>query len=340
MDKVRFALIGCGRISPKHIAAIKSQPDAELVLACDIIKERAEKVARENNCAYTTNIEEVLKRDDVDIIDICTPHHLHSEIAIKAAKAKKHIISEKPMAMNIIEADKMIEAAMRNDVKLYIVKQNRYNPAVRLLKKAIDDGRFGKLFIGNATVRWSRPQSYYDQDSWKGTKLQDGGVLMNQAAHHVDLLRWLFGPVESVIGKAATMNHKIETDDTAVAIIKFKSGVLATLEATTSVKKDFEGSISVFGEHGSAKIGGFAVNKIEHWDFKEAHEDDALVQEATTNPPNVYGFGHVDFIRSVIDHLKGKKNNVPDGFDGKQTLELIEAIYRSIATGQEIKINN
>ncbi len=337
-DIIRFAIIGCGRIAPKHIAAIKAQKDAELTAVCDIVKEKAEKIGSENNCSWYFNYNELLKREDINIVNICTPHHLHASMTIDAAKAGKHIIIEKPMAMNVVEADKMIEACMRNSVKLFVVKQNRYNPPVKLLKRAIDSNRFGKIFLANATVRWSRNQSYYDKDPWKGTKSQDGGILLNQAAHHVDLLQWLLGPVDSVIGKCGTITHNIETDDTAVAIIKFKNGALATIEATTCVKNDIEGSVSVLGENGHVKIGGFAVNKIETWDFKDTQDYDLLVNQASTNPPNVYGFGHIELIRDVIDAIKGQKNSAPDGFDGKQTLELIEAIYRAIEAEKEIKL--
>lgn len=240
--------------------------------------------------------------------------------------------------MNLKESDEMIDVCKKNGVKLMVIKQNRYNTPIILLKNAVDQGRFGKIFLANVTIRWTRPQSYYDQDEWRGTIDKDLGVLLNQASHHIDLLQWILGPVDSIFAKIDTMTHNIEAEDTAVAIAKFKNGAIATIEATTSIyPKNLEGSIAVFGENGSVKVGGNAANKMEHWEFKDYKNDDALIFSSSENP-NVFAFGHINVYKDVIASINNKINPFVDGVEARKSLELIMAIYESAKTGKEIKL--
>jgi predicted dehydrogenase len=262
----------------------------------------------------------------------------HAKHVIELARHKKHIIVEKPMALTIDDADAMIEACAANGVKLFVVKQNRFNVPVVKLREALDAGRFGKLVLGTVRVRWCRPQSYYDQDAWRGTWALDGGVLTNQASHHIDLLQWIMGDVESVFAKSTTALVDIEAEDTAVVVLKFKSGALGIIEATTAARpKDLEGSVSLLGEHGSVEIGGFAVNRMKSWAFTRPEPGDGDVMEKySVNPPNVYGFGHQAYYEHVVDCLGSESPQLVDGLVGRRSLELIMAIYESIETGEEV----
>ena len=242
------------------------------------------------------------------------------------------------MALTLEDADQMIEACDRHGVRLFVVKQNRFNVPVVELRKALDAGRFGKLVLGTVRVRWCRPQAYYDQDSWRGTWAFDGGVLTNQASHHIDLLEWMMGDVESVFAKSTTALVNIEAEDTAIVTLKFKNGALGIIEATTAVRpKDLEGSISILGETGTVEIGGFAVNEMKHWNFSEELPGDVDVKEKySVNPANVYGFGHQAYYDHVVDCINGKKPALVDGLKGRRSVELINAIYESIETGREV----
>jgi predicted dehydrogenase len=236
------------------------------------------------------------------------------------------------------DADLLIETCNRNGIKLFVVKQNRFNLPVKKLKEALDNGRFGKLVLGTVRVRWSRRQEYYDMDEWRGTWAQDGGVLTNQASHHIDLLQWLMGPVDSVIAKAGTYLSNIETEDTGVAILKFSNGGLGIVEATTCARpKDLEGSISILGGNGAVEIGGFAVNKIKTWEFEKTLPGDKDVfGKYSQNPTDVYGFGHREFLKNVVQNITGNRQSIIDGIEGRKSLELVNAIYESIETGKEV----
>ncbi len=339
MNNLRFGIVGCGRVAPKHFHALKEIEGAELVAVCDTKENIAKEAAEKNNCKHYTDYSEMLNDENINIVTICTPSGLHAEMAAEAAKHKKHVITEKPMALSIKDADMMIKECKDNDVCLFVVKQNRYNPPVKELRRAFEKGRFGKLVLINTTVRWSRPQEYYDQDEWRGTWKMDGGVLMNQASHHVDLVRWFGGEVDSVFAKTATVTHDIEVEDTAAAVIKFKNGTLGVIEATTCVyPKNLEGSLTVIGEKGVVKIGGFAVNKMDTWEFKDYQTEDDVSRSKSTNPPDVYGFGHIEFYKKVVDVMKNNGCAAIDGEEGKKSLQLIEAIYESEKTGKEIKL--
>jgi UDP-N-acetyl-2-amino-2-deoxyglucuronate dehydrogenase len=339
LKRIVFALVGCGRIAKKHAKLLSEMPEAELRYVCDIKKERADAFALEHNAKPFYSYEAMLKAEGIDAVDICTPSGLHADMAVLAAGAGLHVVTEKPMALNLEDADRMIAECQKAGVRLFVVKQNRLNPPVARTKEALDAGRFGKLFLLNTTVRWTRPQEYYDMDEWRGTKRFDGGVLLNQASHHVDLLQWLGGDVESVQAKVATMDHDIEVEDTAVAILKFRNGALGTIEATTcTFPQNIEGSISILGKTGTVKIGGFAVNQMEHWAFKDFVNEDQVIQQTSTFPPDVYGYGHKLFLKNVVDVLLGKAQPLTDGISGRKSLEIIMAIYRSAETGQGVRL--
>jgi predicted dehydrogenase len=232
----------------------------------------------------------------------------------------------------------MVHVCDEAGVKLFVVKQNRYNLPVQRLRQAVDSGRFGKLVLGTVRVRWCRTQEYYDQDAWRGTWQLDGGVFSNQASHHVDLLEWMLGEPESVFAKSTTALVDIEAEDTGVAVVKFRSGALGVIEATTATRPvDLEGSLSLLGERGSVEISGFAVNEMRVWNFVDRlPEDDRVLSDFNQNPPNVYGFGHLAYLRHVTESILEGRPALVDGLEGRKSLELISAIYESIETGKEV----
>jgi predicted dehydrogenase len=244
------------------------------------------------------------------------------------------------MALTLRDADDMIAACDQARIKLFVVKQNRFNVPVQKLREALEQGRFGRLVLGTVRVRWCRTQEYYDQDEWRGTWALDGGVITNQASHHIDLLEWMMGEVESVYAKSTTALVNIETEDTAVVVLKFRSGALGVIEATTGARpRDLEGSISVLGERGTVEIGGFAVNEMKTWQFAEPQPDDAdVMKKYSVNPPNVYGFGHQAYYEHVVDCIVNQSPQLVDGLEGRRSLELITAIYESVETGREVAL--
>ena len=280
-----------------------------------------------------------MEKENLDLVSICTPSGLHPQIGIDAANHRINVLTEKPMATNIEAADALIRACDANNVKLFVVKQNRLNSTMQLLKRAIDKGRFGRIYLAESNVFWQRPQAYYDAEKWRGTWEFDGGAFMNQASHYVDALYWLLGNVDNVMAYTATMARRIEAEDTGCAILHFRNGIIATLNVTMlTFPKNFEGSITIIGEKGTVKIGGVAVNKIEKWEFEDYDDDDRIAQDANYQPPNVYGFGHNPYYRNVIDVLLGKDVPSTDGRDGRKSVEIIQAIYRSAKTGKRISL--
>lgn len=341
MEKLKFALVGCGRISKKHIEAIKEIENAELVAVSDIKKERAKSCGEKNNIPYYYDYNEMLNNENIDVVNILTESGSHAKHTIDIVKKyKKHIVVEKPMALRLQDADEMIRVCDENNVRLFVVKQNRYNLPVQTLRKAVEEGRFGKLVLGTVRVRWARDQQYYDMDDWRGTWAMDGGVLTNQASHHIDLLEWMMGEPVEVSAKIATRLADVEVEDTGAVIIRFASGALGIVEATTATRpKDLEGSLSILGENGTVEIGGFAVNEIKTWVFKEEKlEDKEIFDKYKENPPNVYGFGHKAYLKNVIESIKNNKKALVDGLEGRKSLELINAIYESAETGKTVKL--
>lgn len=340
MDDLRIALLGCGRIAKRHseLLGYNQIKGASLSAVCDLDPEKAALIGKKFGVPYYTDMHEMMKQEVLDAVTILTPSGMHANDVIQLAPYHKHLIVEKPMALTLDDADAMIHACDVNGVKLFVIKQNRFNLPVVKLREAMDQGRFGKLIIGTVRVRWCRPQHYYDQDAWRGTWEFDGGVLTNQASHHVDLLEWMMGDVESVFAKSRTALVDIETEDTAVVTLQFRNGALGIIEATTATRpKDLEGSISILGEKGTVEIGGFAVNQMKTWSFQEEIESDKdVMAKYSVNPPNVYGFGHKEYYDHVVDCLKNKKQQLVDGLVGRKSLEVIMAIYESIETGQEV----
>lgn len=339
---LKFALVGCGRISKRHSELLGHNQinGAQLVAACDIVEEKARRIGREFSVPHFMDMHHMMRSVEVDVVVVLTESGSHAEHVIGLAAYGKHIIVEKPMALTLSDADAMIHACYAAGVKLFVVKQNRFNVPVIKLREALEQGRFGKLVMGTVRVRWCRPQAYYDQDSWRGTWAMDGGVLTNQASHHVDLLEWMMGEVDSVFAMSRTALANIEAEDTAVVVLRFKNGVLGVIEATTAVRPvDLEGSLSVLGEGGSVEIGGFAVNKMKVWNFVDRIAgDDEVMEKYSVNPPSVYGFGHQAYYEHVVDCVLNNKPHMVDGLEGRKSLELINAIYESVETGREVPL--
>jgi UDP-N-acetyl-2-amino-2-deoxyglucuronate dehydrogenase len=339
LQTFRVALVGCGRISTNHFDSIAKLDGLSISAVCDVVEQRAREAGGKLGVPWFTSYETMLREAPCEIVTIATPSGLHPAHGILAARAGKHVVCEKPIAITLASADELVRACDDAGVKLFVVKQNRLNPPVQLLKRAMEKGRFGKVYLANTTVRWTRPQSYYDQAPWRGTWEFDGGAFMNQASHYVDLMQWLVGPVESVIAKTATLARKIEAEDTGVAVLRFRSGALGTIEVTMlTYPKNLEGSITILGEKGTAKIGGTAVNKVEKWEFADSDPDDALVESSNTNPTSVYGFGHEGYYRNVLSVLRGEAIPDTDGRGGRKSLELILGIYESARTGREVPL--
>jgi predicted dehydrogenase len=339
---IRFGLLGCGRIAKRHSDLLGGNhiPGASLVAVCDPVRGRADAIAAKFGVPAHYDMDDFLARKDIDAVAVLTPSGMHPEHVIAAARAGKHVVVEKPMALRLQDADAMIRACDEAGVKLFIVKQNRFNVPVVKAREALEAGRFGRLVLGTVRVRWCRDQAYYDQDAWRGTWAYDGGVLTNQASHHVDMLEWFFGDVVSVHARSTTALVKIETEDTAVATLKFRNGALGIIEATTAARPtDLEGSLSILGEKGTVEIAGFAVNQIRHWRFvDELPSDKDVVEKFSVNPPNVYGFGHQAYYQHVIECLTKQRAALVDGLEGRKSLELISALYESIETGQEVAL--
>lgn len=337
----KFALVGCGRIAKRHAELLSGVvADAKLVAVCDVDADKARTFGERYGVDWYQDIDEMMSRVQPDVVSVLTPSGLHREHVIRLAPYGKHIVVEKPMALTLDDADAMIAACDVYNCRLFVVKQNRFNVPVVKLREAMEQKRFGKLVMGTVRVRWCRTQAYYDMDAWRGTWALDGGVLTNQASHHVDLLEWMMGDVESVFAKSTTALVNIESEDTAIAVLKFRNGALGCIEATTATRpKDLEGSISILGEKGTVEIGGFAVNQMKTWSFAEQEPDDAdVMQKYSVNPPNVYGFGHQAYYEHVLDCLQSGRQQLVDGLEGRRSIELISAIYESIETGREVPL--
>lgn len=342
MNKViNFGLLGCGRIAPKHLESLRELSKvARCTAVCDIDKARASSTGEKWGIPWFTSLGAMLDaHPEIDVVSVLTPSGNHCDHTVEIAKRKKHVVVEKPMALSIDDAERMIRACDSAGVRLFVVKQNRYNIPVKRLREAVISGRFGKIVLGTVRVRWCRTQSYYDQDAWRGTWAQDGGVLCNQASHHIDLLTWMLGEIDSVFAYTATRLVDIEVDDTAVAVLKFRNGALGVIEATTATRpRDLEGSISILGERGSVEIAGFAVNEMRTWQFADSLESEDEIKRFRENPPNVYGFGHTRFLDDVISCIRSGRGGAVDGLEGMKSLILVNAMYESMETGQEVKL--
>jgi len=336
--KIKFALVGCGRISPSHIASIAHHSEyAELVDVCDILPDAAEATARKTGARAHTDFHAMLQNSDADVVVLATPSGLHAAQGIAAAGAGKHVLTEKPMATRLEDGVDLIKACDAAGVRLFVVKQNRRNPPLQLLKRAIDQGRFGRIALVTANVFWRREQSYYDSAAWRGTWEFDGGAFMNQSIHYIDQLSWLVGPIESVHAYTATIGRKIEVEDTGVLSVKWRNGALGSLNVTMlTYPSDREGSVTVMGDKGIVRVAGVALNQIETWEFAEPHEDDAKVEAASYKPNSVYGGGHALYYDNVIKTLRGEAEAETDGREGLKSLETLIAAYRSSRDGERV----
>jgi UDP-N-acetyl-2-amino-2-deoxyglucuronate dehydrogenase len=338
--KIRLALVGCGRISVNHFDAIEKHADSvELVDVCDINTAALDRAVTRTNAAGYRNLTEMLKATTADLVILTTPSGLHPEQAIQVAHFNRHVMTEKPMATRWHDGVRMVKACDDANVRLFVVKQNRRNATLQLLKRAVEQGRFGKIYAVAMNVFWTRPQEYYDSAQWRGTWEFDGGAFMNQASHYIDLLDWLVGPVESVMAYTATLARDIEVEDSGVAAVRWRSGAMGTVNVTMlTYPKNMEGSITILGEKGTVRIGGVAVNEIQAWEFSETLPEDAQIAGANYQTTSVYGFGHPLYYDNVIKTLRGEAEPETDGREGLKTLELLIAMYLSSRDGKRVAL--
>ncbi|KTC95696.1 Gfo/Idh/MocA family protein [Legionella erythra] len=338
--KINIALVGCGRISRNHLQSIAEHRDRlNLTAVCDIDSEALQKATNEYGVEGYRSLEELLQHTNADIVSLCTPSGLHPSQAIQIARSGRHVLTEKPMATRWQDGLRMVNACDEAGVRLFVVKQNRRNATLQLLKKAIEQGRFGKIYLANINVFWTRPQDYYDQASWRGTWEFDGGAFMNQASHYIDLIHWLLGPVQSVQAMMGTLARDIETEDTGVMNIRWRSGAMGSVSVTMlTYPRNLEGSITVLGEKGTVRIGGVAVNEIQQWEFADRQPEDEQIMAASYQTTSVYGFGHPLYYDNVINTLQGKEEPETDGREGLTSLELLIAAYRSARDGSTVNL--
>lgn len=335
--KIKFALIGLGTIAKKHIMAIHRLPEAEVVGGYDIDSHLTNTFVKEHSIPVFNSVEEMIKETDPQVLNILTPSGIHAKNLMELLSFNKHFVVEKPLALRLDHIDQILNECDKRGIKLFVVQQNRFNPPVQKLKEAIDKKRFGKLVLGTVRVRWCRNQAYYDQKSWRGTWAFDGGAITNQASHHIDMLIWMMGEVESVMAKTTTSLVNIEAEDTGVAILKFKSGALGLIEATTATRpNDLEGTISILGEKGSVEVGGFFMNELKTWNFTDSDEMDKDIWNKYAKVPDVRAWNHTEFFKDVINSLSNDKKGLIDGLEGRKSVELINAIYESAETGKEV----
>jgi len=337
--KIRVGVVGCGRISQNHFGAIFNfDSDLSLVAVCDTNSAALNETTQKYNVAGYNDLAQMLSAEKLDLIVLCTPSGLHPEQAILAAKYKVNVISEKPMATRYSDGLTMVEECDKAGVRLFVVKQNRHNDTLQLLKRAIADGRFGQIKLVHMNVFWTRPQEYYDQgNGWRGTWEFDGGAFMNQASHYVDLLDWLIGPVDSVQAITST-SRQIEAEDTGVLNIKWRNGAIGSMAVTMlTYPKNLEGSITILGETGTARVGGVAVNDIQIWDFADSRDYDEQIGNANYKTTSVYGFGHPKYYENIVNTLRGSDEPLTDGRAGLKSLEILSAAY--LAARDKITVN-
>lgn len=338
--KIRIGVVGCGRIAKNHFGAIEHHAgNLELVGVCDSDAQVAAAAGAAQGAPHFTDIETLVATTKPDVVALCTPSGLHPDQAVKVAGLGVHVITEKPMATRWHDGLRMVRACDEAGVRLFVVKQNRRNATLQLLRRAVDQGRFGRIYTVSINVFWTRPQEYYDSSKWRGTWEFDGGAFMNQASHYVDLLDWLIGPIESVQAYTATLARNIEVEDTGVLAVRWRSGALGTMNVTMlTYPRNLEGSITIIGEKGTVRIGGVAVNEVQHWQFDEPHEDDEQVNSASYQTTSVYGFGHPLYYENVIEVLRGDAEPETDGREGLKSLEVLIATYLSARDGRRVSL--
>jgi UDP-N-acetyl-2-amino-2-deoxyglucuronate dehydrogenase len=338
--KIRFALVGCGRIAQNHFAAMKQHSDrCEIVGVCDTNSQALSDAVLTTGATPYKCLADMLASCDADAFILTTPSGLHANQAIEIAALGRHVVTEKPMATRWADGKRMVDACDAAGVRLFVVKQNRRNATLQLLKRAVEKKRFGRIYMVNLNVFWTRPQAYYDSAEWRGTWEYDGGAFMNQASHYVDLLDWIVGPLESLQAYTATLERQIEVEDTGVISLRWRSGALGSMNVTMlTYPKNLEGSITILGEKGTVRIGGMAVNEFQHWEFACEDPDDAMVKEASYETTSVYGFGHPLYYDNVINVLRGEAEPETDGREGLKSLEIIIAAYLSARDGKRVSL--
>lgn len=338
---LNFGIVGCGRIASRHADAIWARGDTRLVAVCDVSEQRAARMASQYGCEAYTDYDRMLSRPDLDVVCVCTPSGLHAANGIQAARAGKHVVVEKPMALTMEDAYALEKACRDSGVKLTVVLQNRYNSAMRRLREAVDAGKLGRLLLATVTVRWYRPQEYYSGDNWHGTWAMDGGALMNQAIHHIDALQWMMGDVESVFAYTATLAHQMEAEDTGVGVVRFKSGSLGSIEGSTiTYPANIEGSLAVFGQRGSVKIGGNSLDRIAFWkvEGEVEHEQEILRRQELDPPPSRY-LSHSWVLDDMVRAIREDGQPATNGVEGRKSLALVLALYQSARDGREVRMD-
>jgi UDP-N-acetyl-2-amino-2-deoxyglucuronate dehydrogenase len=337
--KIRIAIVGCGRISKNHFESLKKHQDnIELISICDTQQTILSVHEKKYNVKGYLDLDDMLKKEDLDLTVICTPSGVHADQTELCARHGVNVMTEKPMATRWNDGVSMVKVCDKAGVRLFVVKQNRSNSTLQLLKRAVKENRFGKIHMVHLNVFWTRPQEYYDQAPWRGTWEFDGGALMNQASHYVDLLDWLIGPIDKVQAMMST-TRDIEVEDTCVLNVKWRNGALGSMNVTMlTYPKNFEGSITILGEKGTVRIGGVAVNDIQHWEFDVPKDYDKTVQEASYQTASVYGFGHPLYYNNVIEVLRGNIEPETDGREGLRSLEVLIAAYLSARDGKIISL--
>ncbi len=335
---LNFGILGAGRIASRHADSIWARGDARLIAVCDTSKDRASRMASQYGATAYADYDEMLSRPDLDVVCICTPSGLHAEGGIRAARAGKHVLVEKPMALSLADADSLSATCKEMGVKLSVVLQNRYNAPMKRLREAVEAGRLGRLLLATVTVRWYRPQEYYSGDDWHGTWAMDGGALMNQAIHHIDALQWMMGEVESVFAYTATLAHQIEAEDTGVAVVRFAGGSLGSVEGSTiTYPANIEGSLALFGERGSVKIGGNSLDRIAFWkvEGEVEHEAEILRRQELDPPPSRY-LSHSIVLEDMVRAIREDREPATNGTEGRKSLALVLAMYKSAREGREV----
>lgn len=334
MTKIEFAVVGCGSIGKRHIAVLDAEPNAEVVAICDVDEVKCKQLSTlYNGIPYYISYEEMLNAIKCDVVNVVTPHQMHADMSILALEKGFNVLVEKPMALTSEDCDRMNATAVRTGNKLWVVKQNRFNVPIRLAKEAIEHNRLGKIFMVKCDVLWNRYQGYYDESPWRGVKANEGGALYTQASHFIDLLVWWFGDIVSAQTNIETQNHKIETEDTGLSVVKFSNKALGSIIWTTCVyNKNYEGSITIVGEKGTIKIGGQYLNKIEYWDVEGYPLPEGI---DFSDKPNAYGkyqgtsSNHDKVISAIISQLKGLAHETVDGFEGIRSIKAIELMYKN-----------
>lgn len=337
--KIRVGVVGCGRISKNHFGSIERHSgDLELVAVC----ETNEKLLNETKNLYSVPgfrlMSKMLDTIDMDLVCLCSPSGLHPYQTVEAARYGVHVMTEKPMATRWADGLRMVKSCDEAGVRLFVVKQNRRNSTLQLLKRTVEEKRFGRIHMVHMNVFWSRPQEYYDSAKWRGTWELDGGAFMNQASHYVDLLEWLIGPISDV--QAFTSTHRdIEVEDTGVMNVRWRNGALGSMSVTMmTYPKNYEGSITILGDKGTVRVGGVAVNEILTWDFEDSKDYDAQILEANYETTSVYGFGHPLYYKNVIDVLRGEADPETDGREGLKSLEVLIAAYLAARDGKTVSL--